>query len=74
MNEKFKKAYEEYTHDIEDGSLSLPCCIDEYEGFAKYFYNLALADVKAEVDFLKDKCAMVDAVELKEFIDEQRVE
>lgn len=70
MNERFKKAYEEYTHD-EDGSLSLPCCVDEYESFAKYFYNRALADVKAEVDFLKDKCATVDAIELKETIEKE---
>ncbi len=49
MTEEFKKAYEEYTHD-EDGSLSLPCCIDEYEGFARHFYNLALDEVKKEMN------------------------
>ena len=67
MNERLKEEIELWKHKL--GSY------DEHGDIvttAQHFYNLALDDIKAEVDFLKDKCAMVDAIELKEFIDEQK--
>ena len=69
MSERLKKEIELWKHKR--------CSYDEHgdiSATAQHFYNLALADVKAEVDFLKDKCAMVDAIELKEFIDKQKME
>lgn len=69
MNERLKKEIELWKHKR--------CSYDEHgdiSSTAQHFYNLALEDVKAEVDFLKDKCAMVDATELKEFIDKQKME
>jgi len=69
MNERLKEEIELWKHKR--------CSYDEHgdiSATAQYFYNLALADVKAEVDFLKDKRAMVDAIELKEFIDKQKME
>lgn len=69
MNERLKKEIELWK--------DKRCSYDEHgdiSSTAQHFYNLALADVKAEVDNLMDNCAMVDAVELKEFIDKQRVE
>jgi hypothetical protein len=69
MSERLKEEIELWKHKR--------CSYDEHgdiSATAQHFYNLALDDVKAEVDFLKDKCATVDATELKEFIDKQKME
>ena len=64
MTERLIQELESYkkSNEIYWGEKSLP-------QFAEHFYNLALEDVKEEVDFLKDKCAMINAVELKDFLD-----
>ena len=52
--DSFKKAYEQYIHD-DNGELSLPCCIDEYEGFAEHFYNLAAQKRKEELELREER-------------------